>query len=307
VTFVLLLVSVLLVLVGVVTLIIGIFSSTLAWVYVSIGTTLAAGIVLYIVDRMSRQAAVSTGEAAPAAAVGGGEPAAEREPVSAGSPFAAAEEEAVFPIEEYDDLRVPEIMPLLPELDDDELETVRERELAGKQRASILSRIDELLAEGAEPAPAPLTAAVQEAPTQVLSMSDASFPIADYDDLKVAEILPLLTELEPDELEVVADRERQGANRATIINRINDRLGGRAATAKKAASAAKGARGAAKKAGGATKAAGSRAGGATKAGATKAATAAKSGGAKKAAKAAASKATRATKATKAGKKTTASR
>ena len=59
VTFVLLLVSIVLVLVGVVTLIVGIFSDTLAWVFVSIGSTLAAGIVLYILNRLGRRAAVS--------------------------------------------------------------------------------------------------------------------------------------------------------------------------------------------------------------------------------------------------------
>jgi hypothetical protein len=51
------------------------------------------------------------------------------------------------------------------------------------------------------------------------------FPIEDYDDLRVAEILPLLSQLEPDELQEVRDREVAGKARATILDRIDDRLG----------------------------------------------------------------------------------
>jgi len=41
------------------------------------------------------------------------------------------------------------------------------------------------------------------------------FPIADYDDLTVAEILPLLPQLYSDELDVVRHREQGGKSRAT--------------------------------------------------------------------------------------------
>jgi hypothetical protein len=54
-------------------------------------------------------------------------------------------DEIVFPIADYDDLRVSEILPVLPELDPDELEEVRDRESAGRGRTTILDRIDELL------------------------------------------------------------------------------------------------------------------------------------------------------------------
>ena len=63
-------------------------------------------------------------------------------------------DEVVFPIEDYDELRVGEIVPLLVELDPDELEEVRDREAAGRARATILARIDELLGVAAQPAPA---------------------------------------------------------------------------------------------------------------------------------------------------------
>jgi hypothetical protein len=48
-------------------------------------------------------------------------------------------------IEDYDDLRVSEILPLLPELYDDELEVVRDIETNGANRASILNEITRLL------------------------------------------------------------------------------------------------------------------------------------------------------------------
>jgi len=54
-------------------------------------------------------------------------------------------DEVIFPIEDYDDLRVGEIVPLLPELDPDELEEVRDRESAGKNRSTIQERIADLL------------------------------------------------------------------------------------------------------------------------------------------------------------------
>lgn len=72
-------------------------------------------------------------------------------------------DEVLFPIEDYDELRVAEIIPLLPELDPDELEEVRDREAATKNRASILARIDELTGN-ATPPQAPAKPAPRKAP-----------------------------------------------------------------------------------------------------------------------------------------------
>lgn len=46
------------------------------------------------------------------------------------------------------------------------------------------------------------------------------FPIIDYDELRVSEILPLLEELYDDELQMVAGRERATKGRVTILDRI---------------------------------------------------------------------------------------
>jgi hypothetical protein len=71
-------------------------------------------------------------------------PAARR---AARAPFPV--EDYPFPIEAYDYLSVAEIVPLLPELDDQELVEVLLYEQAGANRVAILNRIDALL-EGDE-------------------------------------------------------------------------------------------------------------------------------------------------------------
>jgi hypothetical protein len=160
----------------------------------------------------------------------------------------AGEFEVEFPIADYDDLTVAEIMPLLPQLYSDELEVVAERERAGQNRATILSRLDELAATGtdadeadeleeeevaapAAPAAAPSRPAPSRPAPQVPSLSDDDwdddevFPIADYDELSVDQIVPLLSQLEDDELEDVKAREVAGQGRKTVITEIDRQLG----------------------------------------------------------------------------------
>ena len=145
-----------------------------------------------------------------------------------------------FPIHDYEKLRATEILPMLAELDEDQLEAVRRREEAGKHRFMILSRIDDELqaregegwdaddegwrpgeeeptGEPAEPAP------VSVAPPAGRRAAAGEFPIPDYDDLRALEVLGRLSDLDSAELEAVRRREESGARRAMIINRI-DRL-----------------------------------------------------------------------------------
>jgi hypothetical protein len=141
--------------------------------------------------------------------------------VMAGGGAAEDDEDDMFPIEDYDRLKVSEIVPLLPELYDDELDMVEERERAGKGRVSILNRIAELREEPLEDA-GPLEGAEPEpvAVTDDTEVDDDFFPIEDYDELNVGEILPLLPELYDDELDLVEDRERATKNRQAIVERI---------------------------------------------------------------------------------------
>ncbi|HEX2065115.1 MAG TPA: hypothetical protein VHE80_11915, partial [Acidimicrobiales bacterium] len=252
----LLLLTIALVIVGAVSLFIGFVSNSLLPIYISIGCSIVAGVVLVVFSRMSRrQPAPAEPAAAPSQPAWAERPSVpastapqpqprpepapsyEREPAlvgaAGGAPAAVAPlpveeeeepEEDEFPIEGYDRLRVNQILPVLPELELDELDMVREREVQGKARTTVLSRIDDLIEEReleaeadtgvdeVEPLPEPV--AVEE-PEDV-------FPIADYDELTVDEILDQLDDLDEDELDMVADREETGLNRAEILDRIDD-------------------------------------------------------------------------------------
>jgi hypothetical protein len=228
-----------------------------------------------------------------------------------GAPHLPEYEDLEFPIADYDELRVAEILPLLEELEPDEIEVVRDREMSGRNRAVVLHKLDELT--GGAPAPpappagrrpaAPVVNGVGERPAVERpaverpaverpavqrpaverpaverpaverpaverpaverpaverpaeigyddedagygdgydsadeeydeeydeggrGAHDVEFPIADYDDLRLTEILPLLPQLEPVELEMVRQRELEGERRATLLNRIDALIG----------------------------------------------------------------------------------
>ena len=245
--YVLLLVTIGLVLVGAIALVIGFVSSSLAPIYLSIACSIVAGVVLVVFSRMSRKqpATAAAGAGAPLADDDAGPPTAALETVPSDEPVAAATQTSApvavpdveFPIEDYDKLKVGEIIPLLPELDLDELDAVREREERGKNRATIVKRVDELIDEleaeeeaataAAVPVPAiadaggGIDATVAEE-AAAAGGADAGLPIEDYDSLSVAKILPLLPELDDDELEDVAAYEETHRNRKEIIARIDE-------------------------------------------------------------------------------------
>jgi hypothetical protein len=258
--FVLLLLTIGLVVVGAVALVIGFVTGNQPPIFISIACSVLAAAVLVVFSRMSRREA-GPGVAAPVGAGDGASAVSDADVDAAVRADTAPTSSASsgFPIEDYDELLVSEILPLLPELDADELQEVRDREESGKARATLLRRIDQL-AEEATKQPEPEPADVDEEepeeefaddedeeaeeepePTQAIGAVDEVFPIEDYDDLRVNEILPLLPELYDDELEEVAARERDGANRASVLNRIAELLGEEPAPApvKKAAPAKK--------------------------------------------------------------------
>jgi hypothetical protein len=121
---------------------------------------------------------------------------------------------------------------------------VRDREEAGKNRSTIITRVEALTVAAAPSggdwgaserhwdAWSDEGAAEKEEPEEEEEAGDI-FPIADYDDLKAAEVVSLLPELDDDELEQVRDREERGASRATVLNRIDTLLGVEVAPAKK--------------------------------------------------------------------------
>lgn len=171
--------------------------------------------------------------------------------------------EVEFPIADYDELTVDEIMPLLPQLYSDELEIVAERERATKNRPEVLARLEELAATGtdadaldegdedqlddavnpggtptADTEPAvgtePVAAGGSARPVpEVPSLADdewaddddVPFPIADYDTLDADQVITLLAQLEEDELEDVKAREVAGPGRKSVLTEIDRLLG----------------------------------------------------------------------------------
>ena len=148
-----------------------------------------------------------------------------------------------FPIEGYDNLRASQILERLGDLDLDELDMVREREEQGKNRATIIRRVDTLIDEleaGEDAVAAPVAAgraafeapAAEPAEPEPMAMgavpsspagtgSDGDFPIEGYDELSVDEIISMLDDLDDDELDMVAEREEQGFNRVEILDYID--------------------------------------------------------------------------------------
>ncbi|MDQ3107639.1 MAG: hypothetical protein M3Q68_07540, partial [Actinomycetota bacterium] len=254
----LLLVTILLVLVAAVTLLIGIFSDNLALIFISIGASALAAIVLAVLSQMGKRKSK-------AAEAGGAEPLPKREETDAKAvtePAAAGKEAptqslpaqpaagapGALPIDGYDALRVNEILPRLVGLDLDELEEVAQHEEARKNRTTVLNRIDQLMDEleaaGSEDATPAVTddvveeavAAIEEMGEPVVAMaesapaspsessSDDGFPIAGYDDLTETDLIPMFDDLDADQLEAVADREEAGQNRDGVLDAIDDRL-----------------------------------------------------------------------------------
>jgi hypothetical protein len=111
-------------------------------------------------------------------------------------------DDRAFPIDDYDMLRVDAVLPLLPGLDAKALGTVRRHEEAGRARRIILRQIESL------------------AGVQQVEASEPTFPIDDYDQMRVVDILPLLTRLSPTELDSVAAHELATGGRRTILTRI---------------------------------------------------------------------------------------
>ena len=160
------------------------------------------------------------------------EPVREDEAFEAPAPAAAMlDGDDDFPIAGYDKLRASQIVAQLADLDLDELDMVQEREEQTKNRATVLrqvvSRIDALEAEDADgapsaPEPVPVVDEFPAAAPHEFPADDDGFPIADYDQLSADEIIAVLDDLEDEELDMVAEREEMGQNRAEILDYIDD-------------------------------------------------------------------------------------
>jgi len=143
----------------------------------------------------------TTAEETPAAAVAPEPqadpyPSAQPEPMTTEMPVVSADTGGDFPIADYDQLRATDLLRRLGSLDRNELEAVREREAADKNRFTIMSRIDTLLAGMAdEPEPA-------------WEATDEGWDDEDQDEVVVVEAETALIEVGP--ADEVFDEELEG-------------------------------------------------------------------------------------------------
>ncbi|MEY2417964.1 MAG: hypothetical protein QOG90_644, partial [Actinomycetota bacterium] len=182
-----LLVTIGLVIVSAVTLLLGFAQDAVGLIYVSIGCSVAAAVILIIAGRSAGATRVAT--------AGG--------PTPLDEPLTSTGD--AFPIANYDELLVTEVVPMLGALSATELRQVRAREESGKARASVLRRIDSEIAARENPAladepieePTVATPVIEEVEDVGLPPADDDepFPIEDYDDPRANEILPLLPQL----------------------------------------------------------------------------------------------------------------
>jgi hypothetical protein len=239
---VLLLVTVLLVLAGLVLLIIGFIQDTLSLIYLSIGCAAVAGVALIAFGRLSRRRALRlaiNGGAIEFRAAGLGERETRvHEPVSVG--------EGSRPARQARDADAGSTEPQpAPKSRDESTEAARDaaaRAAADRQLAasepSWGAPTTEVAPVGNRSLAEPVGGAAGDRGGYPVADGDAAdeedldewgdevvFPIEGYDDLRVGEIIPLLPDLEPDELEEVRDRESAGKNRNTIVLRIDELLG----------------------------------------------------------------------------------
>jgi hypothetical protein len=238
---VLVLLSFVLVLVATVLLVLGLLvTDGLTLIYVSIALSALAAILLVVAVRVSKPpaggpAATPPPEPKPEAepepefvAVGTGAVVAETEPAAAGSWLASddqwvatddasrGDEELEFPIADYDDLTVDEVVPLLPQLYSDELEVVAARERNGMNRGPILDRLAELQETGTE---------ADREPQPDAGQGSSSFPIPGYDTMAVSVVVGSLASLSDGELDSVRAYEIRTKNRRTVLAAIDRRTG----------------------------------------------------------------------------------
>jgi len=191
-------VSFVLVVVAAITLVIGLLQSGLGIIYVSIGCSVLAGIVL-------------------ATAVLRGRP----EPRSAGAPMPRRTTTEAQPAPAPNTWVSPDPTPApLPAPAPEPVTAATSAGAIGGGDVAVAERDDR-------------TESLDRVEVEEFAPDD-DFPVHDYDKLRATEILPMLAELSDEQLEAVDERERNGKNRAMVLNRIEAQKQSRAAEASEA-------------------------------------------------------------------------
>ena len=213
----LVLVSFVLVLAAAVTLVVGLLQSGLTLIYLSIGCSVLAGVVLAV--------AVLRGRPEPKAAAPIGRPftppaSAPPVPASVGAPASSATETTSFtPPPPAPPTPSPTPTPPARGVSDDAATKAAGTALLGRLRG----RRSEEPPVDATPEPEPVSAPepVTMEMAAVSAEADDDFPIADYDKLRATDLLRRLGSLDRNQLEAVRERETAGKNRFTILSRVD--------------------------------------------------------------------------------------
>lgn len=175
-------------------------ADSLAPLVASVGLSALAGILLWLGARSSSPP--PPGMSAPDDADG-----AEPE----------VDDETVFPIADYDELDVDEVVGLLPQLYSDELDVVEARERQGRARAAVLAKLAELRVIGTE-ADAALHDGTPAAEAPLAELLGA--------ELAVSELVGRLGALDEQHLSALRAHEIATSNRRTVLVALDRRLAG---------------------------------------------------------------------------------
>jgi hypothetical protein len=105
-----------------------------------------------------------------------------------------------LPIDNYDELTVDEVTDRLDNLNQDELEQIRDYEAQHKERKTVLEAVDERL---------------QTMP------GGKNFPIDEYNELTADEVTDRLDDMNEEELEQIRRYEEQHRNRKTVLEAVD--------------------------------------------------------------------------------------
>jgi hypothetical protein len=192
-------------------LVIGLAGGDVGDLYLSMVLCLASLVVVAVSARVSRARPAPAADEAPDAIEPEGYAAAEEEPEP---------EPVVEPVAE----RQPEPEP------ERELVTTVSGPLVDDPTAGLSARLAKTPQEpvdtasiwAAEPAP---EIEVESDDQGDVDLTEEAFPIADYDDLATEQILPLVPQLWPEEIPVVAERERATKARPAVLDALAEAIG----------------------------------------------------------------------------------
>lgn len=211
-------------------LVIGLAGGDVGDLYVSMALCVASLVVVAVSARLSRPRPARVGSTPPEPVAPDGDDDPEAAPASSPGPVAVVEDDPTAPLEERlarvtaaeeAELAARRSERVPPEVDDGDDDIWAAREPG---RAAAAGSLD---APAVEPVPEPVVGPdpAKEAEPASEPVGGVSFPIADYDALEAEQVLPLVADLWPEEVPVVAARERRTKARPAVLDALASAAG----------------------------------------------------------------------------------